>query len=102
MSMIPAIVATAVLASACLLPGSVQAQPMSADSLKKARSNCLTAVANVVNRPRVSLRVIHNQAAASGVSVIVRVPQATAPWACRTDRQGTVEDVFFTGSEGAL
>ena len=39
---------------------------------------------------------------ASGISVDVKVPKATAPWGCRTDRQGKVQDVHFKGSEGAL
>jgi hypothetical protein len=38
----------------------------------------------------------------SGNSVDVKVPKATAPWACLTDRQGKVENVYFKGSEGAL
>jgi hypothetical protein len=39
---------------------------------------------------------------ASGISLDVKIPKATAPWGCRTDRQGMVQDVHFKGSEGAL
>ena len=38
---------------------------------------------------------------ASGISLDVKIPKATAPWGCRTDRQGMVKDVHFKGSEGA-
>jgi len=80
----------------------VQAQPISADLLTKAKNNCLTSVAKVVGVPRGNLKVIHQMSDASGISLDVRVPKATAPWGCRTDRQGKVEDVHFKGSEGAL
>jgi hypothetical protein len=48
------------------------------------------------------LQVIRQTSDASGISVDVKVPNATAPWGCQTDRQGTVNDVHFKGSEGAL
>jgi len=79
-----------------------QAQSVSADSLTKAKNNCLTSVAKVVGTQRDSLKVIHQISDASGISVDVKVPKATAPWGCRTDRQGKVQDVHFKGSEGAL
>jgi hypothetical protein len=46
--------------------------------------------------------VIKEKSDPSGSSVDVKVPKATAPWACLTDRQGKVEKVYFKGSEGAL
>ena len=79
-----------------------QAQSVSADTLTKAKNNCLTSIAKVINGPRGSLKVIHQMSDASGISVDVKVPKATAPWGCRTDRQGKVEDVHFKVSEGAL
>jgi hypothetical protein len=79
-----------------------QAQSISADTLTKAKNNCLTSIAKVINGPRGSLKVIHQISDASGISVEVKVPKATAPWGCRTDRQGKVQDVHFKGSEGAL
>lgn len=59
--------------AAVAMSSPVRAEPATPDALKKARSNCLTSVA-----------------------------KATAPWGCLTDRHGTVEDVYFKGSEGAL
>ena len=79
-----------------------QAQSVAADSLTKAKNSYLTSVAKVVGIPRDNLKVIHQISDASGISMDVRVPKATAPWGCRTDRQGKVQDVHFKGSEGAL
>ncbi len=79
-----------------------QAQSVSADVQKKARDNCIASVAKVVGVPRSSLKVIHQTSEPSGFSLDVKVPKATAPWGCLTDRQGSVKDVYFKGSEGAL
>ena len=94
--------ATLALVSVSLLPVPSLAQSTSGDSLMRARSNCLTAVAKVVGLPRTSLSVIKEKSDLSGSSVDVKVPKATAPWACLADRQGKVEKVYFKGSEGAL
>ncbi len=80
----------------------VQAQPMAAEALAKARSHCLASVAKVVGLPSSRLTVIKQTSEASGVNFDVNVPKATAPWACLTDREGKVKDVYFKGSEGAL
>ncbi len=80
----------------------VQAQSVSANALINARTNCLTAVANTVGRPRESLTVIKQSKDSSGISIDVKVPNATAAWGCLTNREGKVEDVHFKGSEGAL
>jgi hypothetical protein len=89
----------AVAAAGFIAPA--QAQSVSPDTLTKAKNNCLTSIAKVINGPRDSLQVIHQMSDASGISLDVKVPKATAPWGCRTDRQGKVEDVHFKGSEGA-
>jgi len=97
------VVATTVVAQAAVgFVTPVQAQSVSADALTKAKNNCLTSVAKVVGIPRGNLKVIHQMSDASGISVDVKVPKATAPWGCSTDRQGQVQDVHFKGSEGAL
>lgn len=102
MRLIPIFSATLALVSVLLLPPPMLAQSTSGDSLMRARSNCLTAVAKVVGLPRSGLSVIKEKSDRSGNSVDVNVPKATAPWACLTDRQGKVENVYFKGSEGAL
>lgn len=90
------------LAAASLFVAPARAQTIPADALMKAKSNCLTSIAKVVGSARGSLKVIHQTIDASGISIEVMVPKATAPWGCLTDRQGNVEDVHFKGSEGAL
>jgi len=97
------VIASAVVALAAT--GSVapvQAQSVSANVLGKAKSNCLASVAKTVGLPASRLTVIRQTSDASGISVDVKVPKATAPWGCLTDRQGKVEDVHFKGSEGAM
>lgn len=93
---------TALVLAAFGFEAPARAQSVSSDGLTKARNNCLTSVAKVVGSPRSSLKVIQQTSNASGISVDVKVPKATAAWGCLTDRQGKVEDVHFKGSEGAL
>ena len=92
--------ALSVAAAALLAP--VRAESVAADALIKARSNCLASVAKVVGLPSNRLKVIRQTSDASGISVDLKVPNATAPWGCLTDRKGKVGDVHFKGSEGAL
>jgi hypothetical protein len=80
----------------------VCAQPVSTDALMKAKTNCLTSVAKIVGSPRSNLKVIEQKSDASGISVEVKVTNATAPCGCLTNSQGEVEGVHFKGSEGAL
>ncbi|MEB3305529.1 MAG: hypothetical protein VKL58_04865 [Cyanobacteriota bacterium] len=89
---------TVVLTLAIAIAGApAQAQPLSAEVMNKAKSNCLTAVAKTVNKPRSSLRIIKARSDASGASVDIQVPTAQAPWACLTSPKGEVEDVYFNG-----
>ena len=93
---------TALVLAAFGFEAPVRAQSVSADVLLKAKSNCLTSVAKVVGIPHGSLKVIQQTSDGPEISVDVKVPKATAPWGCVTDRQGKVKDVDFKGSEGAL
>jgi hypothetical protein len=94
--------ATVALLGTLAFDAPVRSQSVSADALTKAKYNCLTSVAKTVGLPRGNLKVIQQMSDASGISVDVKVPKATAPWGCLTDRQGKVKDVHFNGSEGAL
>ena len=97
------VIATTVGAlAAATFTAPAQAQSVLADAQQQARANCLTSVAKVVGVPHSSLKVIHQTTDAAGISIDVKVPKATAPWGCLTDRQGKVKDVHFKGSEGAL
>jgi hypothetical protein len=94
------VISSTALAVAFVAPN--RAQSVASEALSKARSNCRTSVAKTVGLPASRLKVIRQTSNASGFSIDVQVPNATAPWACLTDRQGKVEDVHFKGSEGAL
>ncbi len=97
------VILTAALALVCsALVAPVRAQSVASDLLIKARGNCLASVAKTVGHPAGHLQVIRQTSDATGISVDVKVPNATAPWGCVTDRQGKVKDVYFKGSEGAL
>lgn len=72
-----------------------QAQPLPAEVMTKARSNCLTSVAKTVNRPRGTLKIIKARSDASGATVDIQVPTAQAPWTCLTNPRGDVENVYF-------
>jgi len=61
----------------------------------RAKSNCLSAVAKTVNRPRNTLKVINAHSDSSGAKVNIQVPTAQAPWSCLTSPKGDVEDVYF-------
>ncbi len=95
-----AIASLALVSAALVAPGG--AQSVASEVLIKARSNCLASVAKTVGLPASRLQVLRHTSNASGISIDVKVPKATAAWGCLTDRQGKVEDVHFKGSEGAL
>jgi len=65
-----------------------------------AEKACLAAVAETVNLDRGSLSVSGVTTAEPGISVMVQVPGATAPWSCLSDAKGQVQGVMFTGKDG--
>ena len=74
-----------------------QAGSLSSEVMSKAKSNCLTAVAKKVNKPRSTLKVISARSDSSGATVNIQVPTAQGPWSCLTSPKGDVEDVYFNG-----
>lgn len=74
----------------------------SSSNVKTAEKNCLAAVAKQVGVSSSKLSVIYSSEAESGIGIDIKVPDATDPWFCLTDRKGKVEDVRFKGSEGNL
>ena len=48
------------------------------------------------------LSVLDVKGAQAGIGVTVKVPGATAPYSCLSDKQGNVQGVAFTGDEGRL
>lgn len=72
-----------------------RAEAMTPAIMSRAKSNCLSAVAKTVNRPRSTLKVINTHGDPSGAKVNIQVPTAQAPWSCLTNPKGDVEDVYF-------
>lgn len=69
----------------------------------EAEANCLAAVSEQVGIEAGQLSVLSADVSEAGTSVMIEVPEATAPWNCVVDTDGsTVADVFFTDEEGAL
>jgi hypothetical protein len=85
----------------CSASGSSSPAPQTAaGGTKAAEKACLAAVAKTVNLPRSKLSVQDVSTGESGISVMVTVPKATAPWSCLSDAKGQVSGVTFTGKDG--
>lgn len=74
----------------------------SSSNVKTAEKNCLEAVAKTVGVSSNKLSVSYSSEAESGIGIDIKVPDATDPWFCLTDRKGKVQDVRFKGTEGGL
>jgi hypothetical protein len=82
--------------------GKSSAATTGSSNVKTAEKNCLAAVAKQVGVSSSKLSVIYSSEAQSGIGIDIKVPDATDPWYCLTDRKGKVEEVRFKGSEGKL
>lgn len=71
-------------------------------STSKAESACLNAVAKKVDLKPSKLSVIDVKGAEAGIGVTIQVPNVKEPWACLSDKNGRVQGVSYTGSEGDL
>jgi hypothetical protein len=71
-------------------------------STSKAESACLNAVAKKVDLKPSKLSVIDVKGAEAGIGVTIRVPNVKEPWSCLSDKNGKVQGVSYTGSEGEL
>lgn len=67
-----------------------------------AEKACLRAVAEQVGVKVSQVSVIGTQGSQAGINVQIKVPDATAPWDCVSDKKGNVQGTRFTGSEGAM
>jgi hypothetical protein len=67
---------------------------------KVAQQACLAEVAKTANVPGSTLSVLNVSTAGSAITVMVKIPGATAPWSCHSDAAGKVQDVMFTGRDG--
>ena len=67
-----------------------------------AESTCLRAVSNQVGRSRNSLQIVGTEPYKGGFSVRVNVPNGKAPWLCRVNGEGHVDNVQLTHPNGFL
>ena len=76
-------------------PMEMEEAPMAAAT--DAEANCLAAVAEQVGVDAGTLAVLSADASEAGTSVMIEVPEATAPWNCIVDTDGSsVVEVFYT------
>ena len=87
------------------IPGTAKpaASTGKADSgVEAAKKACLRHVAEQVGVKVNQVSVIDTQGSQAGINVNIKVPDATAPWSCLSDKKGNVQGARFTGSEGAM
>ena len=87
------------------IPGTAKpaASTGKADSgVETAKKACLRHVAEQVGVKVSQVSVIDTQGSQAGINVNIKVPDATAPWSCLSDKKGNVQGARFTGSEGAM
>jgi hypothetical protein len=85
------------------IPPSAKSSSAATDSgTAVAEKACLAAVAKQTNVPVGKLKIKEVLESEAGIGVFVNVPDATAPWKCLTGKNGRVDGVEFTGSEGKL
>ena len=87
------------------IPGTAKpaASTGKADSgVEAAKKACLRHVAEQVGVKVSQVSVIDTQGSQAGINVNIKVPDATAPWSCLSDKKGNVQGARFTGSEGAM
>jgi glutamine synthetase len=76
--------------------------PTAADRATPAYQACANAIASQTGNRTADVAVFNYLFSEAGTQVEATVPGATAPWRCLSANDGTVEQVMFTGSEGAL
>jgi hypothetical protein len=85
------------------IPPSKNSENAAANSgTKAAEQACLAEVAKTTGVNVSKLAISDVSEAQSGINVMIKVPDATAPWSCLSSKSGKVDGVTFTGSEGSL
>lgn len=65
-------------------------------------TNCRAAIASQANKSTSDVAVFDVAESEAGNTVQATLAGADAPWICRTDRDGRVLQVMYSGSEGSL
>lgn len=76
--------------------------PTSADRATPAYKSCVAAIAKQVGVSTKDVAVFDYQFSEAGTQIQASVAGAVAPWRCLSANDGTVAEVSYTGSEGAL
>jgi hypothetical protein len=76
--------------------------PTSADRATPAYKSCVAAIAKQVGVSTKDVAVFDYQFSEAGTQIQASVAGAEAPWRCLSANDGTVAEVSYTGSEGAL
>jgi len=84
------------------IPANAKSSAASSSGTSVAEKACLAAVAKTTTVDSHKLKVVDMMDAQSGITVMIAVPDATAPWKCLSGKNGKVDGVEFTGSEGKL
>jgi hypothetical protein len=84
------------------IPAGTKTGAASGSGTAVAEKACLAEVAKTTGVDGNKLKVVDVMEAQSGITVMITVPDATAPWKCLSGKNGKVDGVTFTGSEGAL
>lgn len=76
--------------------------PVVSDPNSPAVRACVNAIARTANISPRDVAVYDAPGSEAGTRVMATIAGATAPWTCLADNRGNVQEVMFTGSEGAL
>ena len=76
--------------------------PTAADRATPAYQACVNAIARQTGNRTADVSVFSYLFSEAGTQVEATIPGAVAPWRCVASNAGTVQQVMFTGSEGAL
>lgn len=76
--------------------------PTSADRATPAYKSCVAAIAKQVGVSTKDVAVFDYAYSEAGTQIQATVAGANAPWRCLSANDGTVAEVAYTGSEGAL
>lgn len=89
--------------SACVETGGPEGgTPVVTDPNSPAVRACVNAIARTANISPRDVAVYDAPGSEAGTRVMATIAGATAPWTCLADNRGNVQEVMFTGSEGAL
>lgn len=76
--------------------------PTDQDRATPAYQACLARIASETGRSTSDIQIFSYDYSEAGTRVLATVAGAEAPWQCLSSNGGVVQEVMYTGSEGAL